>query len=159
MMRAFVMLGLSGCMVGGGPVVGIGQRGFVYGAEASGGLTFANATLGYQSEGQVGYAALGFDSPLDHGGAPQFDGNLHPYGRVALGLGITSRQRPDGYQDIDVHGMVLGGGGGVASSKRLDNCGNSNVPTVAVTLEVRYLTQWEVVLVSRLLGVQVPCLG
>jgi len=149
-------------MAGGGPVLGYGERGVVYGAEANAGFTFANLAAGVQHSGRtMVYAALSADGPIDGAvdGRPLdvLDGS-HAYARLGGGIGFSSTTQRDGYDSIDAHGIALTGlGVSVPLPAHTKGCVSTASPFVAITLEVRYVAQWELVLVPRYEHAAYPC--
>lgn len=137
-------------MAGGGPVVGYGQRGFVYGAEVDGGLTLANLTLGAQhSDHTIVYAAFATEGAVD-GPAQDLLDTTHAYWRLGGGVGLTSTTGRDGYDTIHSQGIALTGlGVAVPMPAHAQGCVSSG-RFAAATVEFRYVGDWEVVLVPRL---------
>jgi len=146
----------SGCSFGAGPVVGYGQRGFVLGGEAGGGILGLEATAGYESG--LGYARLDYDT---YGDLQNFDRSPHPVARLGLGAGFTTTTRPDGYQDLHWHAMATAGLGawrsGITGAEACQRQDGANA--VAATIELRYAGQFEVVVVPRYVRISPFCGG
>lgn len=157
-MRSVALLFVTGCMAGGGPILGYGERGVVYGAEANGGFTFANLAVGAQHDQQtLVYAAVSGDAALDSNALDMLPGR-HEYGRLGGGVGVSSTTGRDGYDTYDAHGVFLTGlGFSLPVPGHEKSCASSVGEFVAVTVELRYVAQWEVVLVPRLEAYETMC--
>lgn len=149
---------LAGCMAGGGPVIGYGERGVVYGAEADGGFTFANLAVGAQhSNRTVVYGVLSSDAAVDGRPLDMLDAT-HPYARVGGGIGFSSTTGRDGHDTIEPHGIALTGlGVSLPLPAHPKGCVSTASTFAVVTLELRYVAQWELVLVPRLQDAAYPC--
>jgi hypothetical protein len=137
--RCLALVFLSGCFYGGGPVVGYGRRGFVWGAEATTGWSIGSVSAGYQSTGR-GYLHAAFDRFTGEN-RPHIVTVGHPLGSVRIGGGLST-----GLHDADV---------GYQSGE----CNDKWSDALNVTLEARYVGQWELVLVPRYEHANIFCSG
>lgn len=147
---------LSGCFYGGGPVVGYGQRGFVWGGEATAGWSIGAVSAGYQSTGRAYVLAA-----LDHFAGqskPHIATVGYPLGSVRIGGGLSFGPEATG-------GMLVAGGGIATGLHDADvgyqsgECNDKWSDELNLTLEVRYVGQWELVLVPRYEHEHIFCPG
>src|SRR5690242_8129146 len=96
---------LSGCFYGGGPVAGYGQRGFVWGGEATTGWSIGSVSAGYQSTGRA-YLLAAFDHFASQS-QPHIVTVGSPLGSARIGGGLSFGP--------DASGGMLAAGVGLAT--------------------------------------------
>jgi hypothetical protein len=132
----------SGCVVGGGPIVGYSNRGLFGGVEVSAGAEaiLPQATLGYQSDHQLIY--LRVDETVDVTVNGYTDHYLYPGGRIGGGIGLAVENGTASTAGVFAAGFSLGHAvSGVPGSCR---------DTAAVLeIQVRYAAGWSIALVPR----------
>jgi hypothetical protein len=141
-------MGLTGCMIGGGPFVAFDKHGMTGGVEgAAGGAAVApQAVVGYEASPEVIYVRA--DVPYNLTGLKPTEGFG---GRIGGGIRFN---RDSEY----LGGMFVAG----ANSARVlydlsDACGSAN-PVGSLELQVRYVGEWQAVLAARIELVGTPCI-
>jgi hypothetical protein len=153
-MRYFTVILLTGCVVGGGPVIGYGERGLYAGAEVSAGgeILLPQVSLGYQSDQQLVYVRT--DEAVDVTGMQRppglqaTDGTWVSGGRIGGGVGLSFAH--DDATPVGV--FAIGPSAGHALHRlNTDNnsCDVSNTVGV-VELQVRYVRGWSIAFVPRI---------
>ena len=146
---------LTGCMVGGGPVVGYGGHGWFAGAEVSAGgeIILPQATLGYQSDQKLVY--LRADEAIDvtamqrPAGLSTDYGSFVRGGRIGGGIGWSFATTEPTTQGVFAVGASLGHAFLPLNHGDSGNgCGVANNVGV-VELQLRYAAGWSVVLAPR----------
>jgi hypothetical protein len=155
-MRVVSFLVLAGCSVGGGPILGYGQRGLYGGVDASigGDALIPQLTLGYQSDHQLAYVRL--DEAVDGvaWGIATSNGPAHLGGRVGGGLGWAFDHSVEEQAQTGVfvsglsYGVTLGSG----------TC-NTTVPVAVLEVQVRYARGWSIALAPRIEAALKGCVG
>lgn len=142
-MKALALLFVTGCVVGGGPLVGYDRHGWFGGVEAGGGgaLILPQGAIGYQTRRHLLYARVDetWDlSGLQHIGAPSPMGG----GRIGAGLGIDVSEGDVGGTFVigPSIGRVLG---------PIANCSNWNTEAL-LEVQLRYAIDWQLVLATRI---------
>jgi hypothetical protein len=147
MLLAFAALSVAGCGVtlGGGPVVGLGPRGLVGGAEVSGGASLAQLTGGVEHTGRP-YARV------DFGGTTAGWRGIEPYSGQASDSNVhgAAARIGVGYAFGQHHDVVFALGGGYGRELGDDPPCETWRAAAAVTVELRYSGDWHVVLAPRI---------
>jgi hypothetical protein len=150
-MRALVVGVFLGCHAGGGPVIAVSQGGLRLGAEASGGMGPAGATLGATTsvtgdEGNRAYVTF------DPGWMVQLSEDSEgpeSFGAFGATIGYTTNNGPGGHWAV----------GGWLAGMRFDDGCSSQTLVGSVSLGVRILGGVIEVFVSPKLNVaEIPCL-
>lgn len=139
-MLACLIAPLVGCAVGAGPVVGYGfRRGMFYGAEATGGPSFARVGLGWQSNARNVHIRV--ESTLDR--AWEGTAGVGPLASLRFGFGYVVSGEGEG--------MLLAGPS-VGYLFRDHRCGPDSHNTLigTVSLDIRYIAgDWQLALAPR----------
>ena len=148
---------VSGCAIGGGPVIGVGQRGWYGGVEAGGGVVAAELAAGATllGERRVFYARV--DLGIDGAAEPR------PPGDVAIG---SWRGSPGGmlglgaaYEQSVVRAMVVLAPSYSLQLAPLGTCTQRWIPAVGASLSLRYDGAWSVAFAPRISAALPYCEG
>ena len=135
-----VLVLVSGCALGAGPVAGYGfSRGAYWGIEGSGGLSVARAGVGWQSKPRSTHLRL--ESTFDR--AWEGDSKVGTIGSVRVGAGYVVKGEGEG--------MMLAGPA-VGYVFRDQRCGEEEQSTLigTVSVDVRYIAgEWQLALAPR----------
>lgn len=128
----------------------------MWGAEATTGWSIGSVSAGYQSTGR-GYLHAAFDRFTGEN-RPHIVTVGHPLGSVRIGGGLSFGP--------DATGGMLVAGGGIATGLhdadvgyQSGECNDKWSDALNVTLEARYVGQWELVLVPRYEHANIFCSG
>jgi hypothetical protein len=147
-MRYLVFILVAGCVYGGGPYLGYGQHGWLGGVEAGGGVAVLQTTVGYQTHHDTVYVRE--DVVVDTIGY-----NAHGTSN-GTSVGILGGGFRRSLDDYDTGGVFTVGARWVRPVELYcDNFATAEL----VTLELRYVREWQLVLAPRIERRGVPCFG
>jgi hypothetical protein len=143
----------SGCAIGGGPVVGFGQRGWYGGAEVGGGIEYAELAVGgtFLGARRLHYVRLDFGVDGAAAGDVATTTQLGSW-RGSLGgmLGVGAA-----FESGRVHDAFV-----VAPSysfQHVSSCTHQWYSVVGASLSLRYDGAWSVAFAPRISAAATPC--